>query len=165
MTLFNPWVILGILASLLFAGGAGYWKGHKDADRSAEISRMTAEIGALKWAAEQATMISKDIEAAAKRDADRRAEAEKAGEDLIGEAISSAVEKQGQIDATNAALQACLSQPPVPPDPAVVVRVVPPRGSPPVAQPANCPSLYNSSDRLGRLRREFPPGPIRHNQH
>lgn len=44
MIWFNPWLIIGILVALLGAAGGGYWKGHRDADRSAAIAMLTDEI-------------------------------------------------------------------------------------------------------------------------
>ncbi len=36
----NPWVILGVILTVLAAGGGGYVKGYLDADRSAEIETL-----------------------------------------------------------------------------------------------------------------------------
>jgi cobalamin biosynthesis Mg chelatase CobN len=42
MSLFNPWVLLGILMAILSAAGSGYYKGSED-----EITRQQVEIAAL----------------------------------------------------------------------------------------------------------------------
>jgi cobalamin biosynthesis Mg chelatase CobN len=42
MSLFNPWVLLGILMAVLSAAGSGYYKGSED-----EITRQQVEIAAL----------------------------------------------------------------------------------------------------------------------
>ena len=45
MSLFNPWVILGIVLAVLSAFGGGYWKGSSDeqAHQQAEIARLNNE--------------------------------------------------------------------------------------------------------------------------
>jgi type II secretory pathway pseudopilin PulG len=48
MSLFNPWVLLGILMSVLSAFGSGYWKGSND-----EVTRQQLEIAALNAEARQ----------------------------------------------------------------------------------------------------------------
>jgi len=48
MSLFNPWVLLGILMAVLSAFGSGYWKGSED-----EITRQQLEIAALNAEARQ----------------------------------------------------------------------------------------------------------------
>jgi type II secretory pathway pseudopilin PulG len=42
MSLFNPWVLLGILMAILSAAGSGYYKGSED-----EVTRQQVEIAAL----------------------------------------------------------------------------------------------------------------------
>lgn len=42
MSLFNPWVILGIVMAVLSSFGSGYWKGGND-----EVTRQQLEIAAL----------------------------------------------------------------------------------------------------------------------
>ena len=42
MSLFNPWVLLGILMAVLSAAGSGYYKGGED-----EVTRQQLEIAAL----------------------------------------------------------------------------------------------------------------------
>jgi len=42
MSLFNPWVLLGILMAILSAAGSGYYKGSED-----EVTRPQVEIAAL----------------------------------------------------------------------------------------------------------------------
>ena len=42
MSLFNPWVLLGILMAVLSAAGSGYYKGSED-----ELTRQQIEIAAL----------------------------------------------------------------------------------------------------------------------
>ena len=48
MSLFNPWVLLGILMTVLGAFGSGYYKGGSD-----ETARQQAEIAALNAAARE----------------------------------------------------------------------------------------------------------------
>jgi len=42
MSIFNPYVILGIVLAVLSSFGSGYWKGSKD-----EVTRQQLEIAAL----------------------------------------------------------------------------------------------------------------------
>ena len=48
MSLFNPWVLLGIIMSVMSAFGSGYWKGSND-----EVTRQQLEIAALNAEARQ----------------------------------------------------------------------------------------------------------------
>ena len=48
MSLFNPYVILGIILAILGSFGSGYWKGSKD-----EVTRQQLEIAALNAEAQQ----------------------------------------------------------------------------------------------------------------
>ena len=48
MSLFNPWVLLGIIMSVMSAFGGGYWKGSND-----EVTRQQLEIAALNAEARQ----------------------------------------------------------------------------------------------------------------
>ena len=48
MSLFNPYVILGIVLAILGSFGSGYWKGSKD-----EVTRQQLEIAALNAEARQ----------------------------------------------------------------------------------------------------------------
>ena len=48
MSLFNPYVILGIILAILGSFGSGYWKGSKD-----EVTRQQLEIAALNAEARQ----------------------------------------------------------------------------------------------------------------
>ena len=52
MSLFNPWVLLGILMSVMSAFGSGYWKGSND-----EVTRQQLEIAALNAEARQKEQI------------------------------------------------------------------------------------------------------------
>lgn len=49
MSLFNPWVILGIIMAVLSAAGSGYYKGQRD-----ENTRQQVEIAALNAKAREA---------------------------------------------------------------------------------------------------------------
>jgi hypothetical protein len=64
LTLFNPWMILGVVLTVLAAGAGGYVKGHRDADRSAEIAVLQTSLAAEKAArseAERQALASRDI--------------------------------------------------------------------------------------------------------
>ena len=52
MSIFNPWVILGIVLAVLSAFGSGYWKGSED-----EITRQQLEIAKLNAEARQKEQI------------------------------------------------------------------------------------------------------------
>ena len=52
MSLFNPWVLLGIIMSVMSAFGSGYWKGSND-----EVTRQQLEIAALNAEARQKEQI------------------------------------------------------------------------------------------------------------
>lgn len=46
----NPWVILGLVFLYLSTAGLAYWKGHADADRSAEVSALNDELATTRAA-------------------------------------------------------------------------------------------------------------------
>ena len=52
MSLFNPWVLLGIIMSVMSAFASGYWKGSND-----EVTRQQLEIAALNAEARQKEQI------------------------------------------------------------------------------------------------------------
>lgn len=52
MTIFNPYVLLGIVVAMLSAFGGGYWKGSKD-----EVTRQQLEIAKLNAEARQKEQI------------------------------------------------------------------------------------------------------------
>ena len=86
MIWFNPWLIVGILVALLGTGAGGYWKGYRDADRSAAIAMLTDEIKVqlaqkeeLRRQAEAAQEIGRK---AAERELALRAELESAKSDI-----------------------------------------------------------------------------------
>ena len=72
----NPWVILGVLLAVLGSGAGGYIKGHRDADRSAEIAAVNREL-----ATARASLLMVEAQARAAQDiAKEAAERQKAAE-------------------------------------------------------------------------------------
>jgi hypothetical protein len=102
--LLNPWLILAVLLGLIAAAGGGYWKGHRDADKSAEISSLKSAIASRDLVIEER---EREAKAAARiaYDANTRAA------DAIAEKTSLAQ----QVAAYEAELAAALEAEPAPP--------------------------------------------------
>jgi prophage endopeptidase len=112
MTIFNPYVLLGIVLAVLSAFGGGYWKGSKD-----EITRQQLEIAKLNAEArqkEQALTMAVTQTATALRTSNEKARQISKERDL---AISSgALRLRLPVKATNCPVQAPTDNTPAPRD-------------------------------------------------
>jgi hypothetical protein len=79
MMLPNPWIILGVVVSLLTAAFGGYAKGYRDADKTATIMAMAKDLAMAKATGDewlrQATALAAEAAKAAERQAAAEAEA------------------------------------------------------------------------------------------
>lgn len=94
----SPWLILAIGASIIAAWGGGYWKGHADADRSAEVASLHAVLAqtlAAKAEMQRQARVAIDIASDA---TERHLRAEKAAADLQAEIEEFARERASHVN-------------------------------------------------------------------
>lgn len=100
MSWLNPYVILGVVLAIIAAAGGGYLKGHRDADRSAEILQLKADKAALQAQAQEARRQAEASAAIARAAADRQKEIEADAADMQAEIEDYAKLVESQKDCT-----------------------------------------------------------------
>ena len=126
----NPWIILGVVLTILGAAAGGYLKGHRDADRSAEIETLRTDLAAAQAVAET---LKKDAQAARQVADEHKARADQEA------ALRQSFEEQANAYAQELAAQDATPVPaPVP-------------GSPPVSSRCTCVFDQRDVDRLRDL--------------
>lgn len=81
----NPYAILGVVLAVLAAAGGGYLKGHRDADRSAEVRSLREDRATLQAQADELRRQAKAAQAIADEASERQRAAEKIVADRTAE--------------------------------------------------------------------------------